>query len=334
MGYGRLHAARALDFGDVMVADWPRDLGVEPSTPPGGNFFSTSDVVIRPGDDGVFDPATPEQASVIEPGRDHSVYVRVRNLGPAVARGVRVDVRATPYVGLEFHYADDWSAVDALHVRPAEVDAGPYTLAPGDSHIARFALTATQIDEMAGWRASRWHPCLLAVATAANDVAFADAPEGRHLVMRRNNLAQRNLTVAATMRSARFPFVIGHPLNPDPRITLVVEADAAALAGRVQLRLDDASAAFPVARKAKAFGRDPLKVGQVSGAKPVKSGKGRTLRIDAGRTVVELWRPQPMRYAVSLEVKLPPKGWQRATIHVRQVDRLGDTIGGATLVLG
>ena len=41
-----------------------------------------------------------------------------------------------------------------------------------------------------------------------------------------------------------------------------------------------------------------------------------------------------MRYAISLAVKLPPKGQERASISVRQVDRLGQTVGGATLVLG
>ena len=96
--------------------------------------------------------------------------------------------------------------------------------------------------------------------------------------MRRNNLAQRNLTVASlTRRSARFPFVVGHPATKDPRLTLVIETGSLARAGAVWLVLADASAAFPAARQAKAFGKGVPKPVRAAGASRGRSISRRTL---------------------------------------------------------
>jgi subtilisin family serine protease len=333
MGYGRLNAARALDLGDVLVADWPFDSGAEPSMPPGGNFFSWSDIVLRPDDDGIFEPSSPEEASILEPGRAHVVTVRVRNAGPAVARGVRVDVRATPFVGLEFHWPDDWTTIGMLHVRPTPIDAEPFTLGAGESRLVRFQLSAEQAETLGGWATYRWHPCLLAVATAENDYAFADVPAGRDVVRRRNNLAQRNLSVVRSTRMARLPFVIGHPASTDSRIALIVNADRSILDGELHLVLEDAKAAFPAARKGQAFATGSPKLVRSAGAKQSAVGNHAALRVVGRRAVVELERPAQGRYALSLGARLGPNERRGGAVTVAQVNRNGEITGGATFVL-
>lgn len=334
MGYGRLNAHRALDLGDVMIRDWPGDDGTEPSTPPRDNYYSASDVVIRPFDDGVFLPDSPDEASLLMRGVEHTASVRVTNVGPADARGVRVDLRATPWVGLEFVYPDDWTEDDALHIRPANVETGPFAMAAGTERIATFRFSAAQVDAMVGWTEMRWHPCLLARTTAANDYAFAAAPDGAALQMRRNNLAQRNLTVAAiTERSAEFPFVIGHPATKNPDLGLMIDAGGLTRLGQVYVILADASRAFPAARKAKAFGKGTVKVGGIKGGKATRSGNRPAVRMDGRRTFIEFTRPERARYAVSLLVKFksaPPAGKQWPVTLTQYVG--GRSVGGATVV--
>jgi hypothetical protein len=88
MGYGRINMYRALDFADVFIKDWPGDKGDEPSAPPGGAFWLSSDMVVRSEDDGVF--AAPESlmSSFIWRGQDNFLYVRMTNNGPNIARGL------------------------------------------------------------------------------------------------------------------------------------------------------------------------------------------------------------------------------------------------------
>lgn len=307
MGYGRLNVSRALDFGDVLIRDWPGDEGAEPSTPPGGNFYGFSDIVIRPGDDDVFAPESPELASAIARGLDHTATVRVVNRGPAAARDVRVDLRATPWAGTEFRYPDDWTAVDPLHVQPTALVADPFDLPAGHERLVRFRFSADQIDQLAGWTDMRWHPCLLGMVRTANDYAFSDAPVGAGIhTVRRNNLAQRNLTVVTlTDRSAMFPFVIGHPANKDATLTLAIDAAALPPGGELHLVIDDASEAFPVARKAQAFAGHGLKAGRIAGGKLVHLGQQRAVHITGRRAIIELAQPYAGRHAVSLHVRLP-----------------------------
>ncbi|MEZ5318921.1 MAG: S8 family serine peptidase [Vicinamibacterales bacterium] len=337
MGYGRLDVFRALDLGDVMIADWPGDRGVEPSTPPGGNFYTFSDIVIQPAPGGAFDPSDPMTAGVIERGRDHVAWVRVRNAGPAVARGVRVSLRATPWVGLEFEYPEDWMGTgDPPGVRPDVVDAGPFTLAAGEARLAEFRFTAAQIETMAGWSDTAWHPCLLGVATATNDYAFDAAPGGPALQMRRNNLAQRNLTVApvALRRSARFPFVMGHPANPDPRLEVVIDAATLVRAGEVWFVPSDDGKSFPAGRRARAFASERVRIGRVSGGKPGRVGGRRAIRLTHPRSVVEVFRPRAARFVAQVVVRLPAKRPAATSWPVRieqRVEGLGAT-GGATVI--
>jgi hypothetical protein len=337
VGYGRIHALRSVDFGDVMIADCPGDAGREPSAPPGGVYWDSSDLVIRPSDDGVFDPADPAEASVLVRGRDHTVYVRVQNRGPAVARNVRVEARVTPWVGLEFLYPVDWTSDDALHLRPAPVDAEFATIEPGGMRLARFTLSAAQVDVAAGWSdAMPWHPCLLGVVSADNDYAFASAAGGSALQMLRNNLAQRNLTVAAAgMRSAEWPFVIGHPADKERVIEIIVDAGRAATEGSVSLVLGDPRSSQPaVAARPPAARLQIVKLaGGKASAAPQRAAQ--TVAMTAARMVVQLALPKPGRYPLRLAVRKPrgAAAAERVRITVAQRSLTRGIVGGATLVI-
>lgn len=213
MGYGRIDVLQGLDFADVGIDDWWGDTGAEPSAPPGGNFWTYSDIVVRINDDDVFQPDDPTKSSNIERGQTNHLYVRVTNHGPAAARNVVVTARITPYVGTEFVYPHDWTAIDAQHVAPTPVTASFASIPAGTSQIAKFRISAAQVEDVWGWISGHsWHPCIVAAVTADNDYAFASASTaGGGLIVRRNNLAQRNVSVIDVLASATvtFPFVIG-----------------------------------------------------------------------------------------------------------------------------
>jgi hypothetical protein len=170
MGYGRINMLRAMDQADVFIRDHTGDTGIEPSTPPGGNFWTFSDVVVRITDDNVFNPGNPSQSSNVERGQTNYIYAQVTNRGPREARNVSVDVRLTPYVGVGFVYPNDWTAVDATHVAPTVVTNTFATLAPGASAMAKFTVSAADVEVLWGWQNSNpWHPCLLVSVNADND---------------------------------------------------------------------------------------------------------------------------------------------------------------------
>jgi hypothetical protein len=336
MGYGRIHAFRAVDLGDVMIADWPGDDGLEPSTPPGGVFWTRSDLVVRPADDGVFDPGDPAASTVLTRGLDHTVSARVRNVGPAEARHVHVEVRVTPWVGLEFVYPDDWTRDDAMHLRPAPVEADFATIEPDGSRIARFTLTAAQADVAAGWSDRVWHPCLLGVVTSANDYAFDASAGGRALQMPRNNLAQRNLTVASPeRRSLYWPFVIGHPKDGERTIELLIDAGRVARDGRVDLILDDDGRAFPLLQRMKAWsGRRPA-LAKIAGGRVTTAGGRRAVTMTGPRMAVRLALPRPGRYPLALAVRRPTdaRAGERFPVSVAQRSLRRGIVGGASLVV-
>ncbi|HEV3063265.1 MAG TPA: S8 family serine peptidase [Vicinamibacterales bacterium] len=197
LGYGRINVFHGLDFADVMIRDWPGDNGVEPSTPPGGNFTDFSDLVVRPHGDGVFIPTSPALSSHVHDGRRNHIYVRAHNAGPHTARNVVVNVRLTPDTGSPFVYPADWTVTDATHVRPKPVHHIFPSIPAGGSVIAEFVLAEHHVDAMEKWAAGGSRPCLLGVVTADNDYAFASAPGGPNLVRARNNLAERALTMVA-----------------------------------------------------------------------------------------------------------------------------------------
>lgn len=260
MGYGRVDMFRALDAADAFVRDWPGDNAVEPSSPPGGNFWTFSDIVVRGSDDSVFNPGDPSQSSNVERGQTNYIYVRVTNNGSADARNVTVGVRITPYVGLQFVYPADWTATDATHVSPTPVTAAFPSIAAGASAIAKFTISSAQVATLWGWISGmNWHPCLLAVATADNDYAFSTANTGgTSLVVRRNNLAQRNLSVIDVVAGAAvtFPFIAGNRADEQRSLELVIDRRRLDPGIALWLVLDDDGRAFPELDLTHADARD------------------------------------------------------------------------------
>jgi hypothetical protein len=132
----------------------------------------------------------------------------VTNNGPRQARNVVVSVRITPWVGTEFVYPNDWTAVDANHVSPTPVTATFASIPAGGTATAKFTISTTQVETLWGWSSGMsWHPCLLAAVNADNDYAFGTASvAGEGIQVRRNNLAQRNLSVVNVVASAAVAF--------------------------------------------------------------------------------------------------------------------------------
>jgi subtilisin family serine protease len=248
MGYGRINVLRALDLADVMIKDAPGDTGVEPFT--GGNFWDFSDIVVRITDDGVFVPNDPAQSKNVERGQANYIYVRVTNNGPRDARNVTVSTRITPFVGTQFVYPQDWTLVDAMHVSPAPITANFAGISAGGSVIAKFRIEAAQTDTLYGWENGiGWHPCLLAQVSVDNDYAFATAPlTGDPISARRNNLAQRNLSVIDVLAgaSASFPFVAGSLYNAERIMSIRIDRSRLPKAMPLLLALDDDGSAFPL----------------------------------------------------------------------------------------
>jgi len=160
-------------------------------------------------------------------------------------------------VGTQFFYPTDWATQDATHIRPTPITNTFTTVSAGGSVIAKFRISAAQVEDLWGWENTQpWHPCLLASVTSNNDYAFASfdafaasTPVGGSVVVRRNNLAQRNLTVvnlvAPFMRIIRFPFIAGHRRNGDRHMEIVVDRGRLPRDVRVRLSLDEVGSAFP-----------------------------------------------------------------------------------------
>jgi hypothetical protein len=251
MGYGRIDIFQALDFADVMIRDWSGDTGIEPST--SGNFWDFSDIVVRINDDNVFNPSNPSQSKNVERGQPNFIYVQVTNNGPRDATNVVVNVRITPYVGLQFVYPNDWTAVDGMHVSPVSLINNFVVVPAGTSVIAKFSIDATQVETLYGWENSNpWHPCLLAQVTADNDYAYASSDLSfGNVVVRKNNFAQRNLSVidvltsAAAPLSLAFPFVVGSLFAKARTIRLHIDRSKLPAKATVRLNLAENGNTFP-----------------------------------------------------------------------------------------
>jgi hypothetical protein len=93
-----------------------------------------------------------------------------------------------------------------------------------------------------------WHPCLLAEVRSGNDYAFDTATlTGADLIIRRNNLAQRNLSVINVLAgaTASFPVVAGNRLNKEQLMEVVVDRSQLREEMQLLLSLDDDIQAFP-----------------------------------------------------------------------------------------
>jgi Subtilase family len=250
MGYGRIDVLRALDFSDVMIKDWTGDNGNEPSTPPSGNFWDFSDIVVRINDDDVFNPSNPSQSKNVERGQSNYIYVKVTNNGPRDASNVSVNIRITPYIGLQFVFPTDWNLVDSMHVNPNSITSNFSSIPSGTSAIAKFSITAAQVESLYGWENSNpWHPCLLAQVTADNDFAYATADLSfGNIVVRKNNFAQRNLSVIDVMAGATlaFPFIAGSLFSNNNFIKLSIDKSRLPQNALVKLKVDNNEKIFPL----------------------------------------------------------------------------------------
>ena len=116
--------------------------------------------------------------------------------------------------------------------------------------MAKFTVSAAQVEDLWGWVTGHpWHPCMLASVTADNDYAFATAmftidPESQ----RKNNLAQRNLSVINVLAgaSAAWPMLAGHVANAERVMEILVDGTALPTAMPLLLELDNDGKAFPL----------------------------------------------------------------------------------------
>ncbi len=160
-----------------------------------------------------------------------------------------VNARITPYVGTEFVYPADWTLINITHVSPSPVTATFPIILAGASVIAKFTISAMQVETLYGWVSTMpWHPCLLAEVMADNDYAFASAGlTGGSIVVRRNNLAQRNLSVIDVLSATAiaFPFLAGNQLNAERVMEIVVDRSQLPKDMKLFLAIDDDGLAFP-----------------------------------------------------------------------------------------
>jgi hypothetical protein len=219
MGYGRINAYHAMDLADVMIKDWPEDDGTEPSNPagvtvwpPGPNFWDTCDIVVRPVDDGLFNPLDPN-SSILTSGQTNYLYVRITNLGPAPAREWSLHVFLARDVRPDYLFPGSWFTasqffnIPLLVVSPPGAPAPPPgssfygPINPGQTRSVKVLVTAAQVANLLnsvtpGSPTGPYRFSAIAWVIAANDYAFSKANlTGMNLVRRRNNLAQRYLTV-------------------------------------------------------------------------------------------------------------------------------------------
>ena len=144
-----------------------------------------------------------------------------------------------------------YGRIDAMHVAPTGITTAFATIASGSSVIAKLSISATQVEELYGWQHDHpWHPCLLAEVSADNDYAFAtSALSFGNIVLRKNNVAQRNLTVIDVLASPgaaiSFPFVAGNYANVDQRFKLRIDRSKLPPGTLARLSLDEDGSAFP-----------------------------------------------------------------------------------------
>ena len=337
---------------DVYIRDNVGDTGAVPS---GGVFWESPDIVVRQHDDNVFsyEPAKRNQ--------DNYVYVRVTNLGPASATGVQVTLRAVRYPGTEFVFPFDWTAVDADHVAPTAIGASWPSIPAGGSQIAKFTLSAVEVETLYGWDAANFHPCLLADVRGCNDYG---APVGAH-VWQDNNLGQKNISVvdADLDTEVIFPFVIGHPSNRDEAIELLIDRGGLPHAFAVSLhpseRVRGIDAGLGIVGGVTATILDPTRVrvtsggfegtlslvagttwraeSQLAAARLAEFAPGppsAAIQVAEARMVVSLRRAPGDREALELRVHVPARAEAGAhTIRIAQRQPHGRVVGGVSLEL-
>lgn len=288
---------------DVHIRDSASDTGTQPSA---GVFWESPDIVVRQSDDGVFADQGPRR------GQTNYLYVRATNHGPATAKTIRVSARAVRFPGTEFVYPDDWTDVDATHLEPAVIIDSFTSVPPGDSRIAKFTLTAAQVETLWGWQAPSHHPCLLAEADCTNDFR----PAVGHQVRQSNNLGQRNVTVAdvASGEQVAFHFVVGNKRDRERSLALIVDRSDVPTGFEVLLDLSPEGQVFAEAGATAGIEKEP----------PVRiEGRGGT----AEMTVA----PGELReIALLIEASDSSQAATGHRVRVAQRDASGTVVGGVT----
>jgi carboxypeptidase T len=326
---------------DVMIRDNAADTGAGISSTP---FWESPDIVIRHADDDVFVHQDPLA------GQDNVLYVRVTNRGPHPTRPMTVSARVAAFTGSEFVFPHDWTTSDATHVAPAPLLDTFDAVAPGDTRIAKFQITAAQVATLGSWIANGWHPCLLADVDCVSDFS---QPPGAH-VWESNNLAQRNITVLPAVAGAElsWAFLFGHELRRYEDLILDIELVDVPRKVEVAIDLLDDTLRFPAFQDA-AVGlirhRAPALTGKSTAGRTdvpaelhdlVRATHGMTSRdqcyeltLQGGRGAVHLAHPGYGRSQAVLRVCVPQDAKVGDVYRIRVAQRDGDgpVVGGVTL---
>jgi hypothetical protein len=170
---------------DLFIRDDPGDTGAEPFVGP--VFWESPDLWVRNADDGGTTHQDPKF------GQDNYFYARVTNRGTVAARAFVVSFNVKPWAGVQFLYPGDFTPCISANVG--------FNLAPGVSTILQAKWPAALIPP------TGTHVCLLGQVYTPTDTS----PAGSH-VWDKNNLAQKNITIAAAGPGdmAKIRFQIGN----------------------------------------------------------------------------------------------------------------------------
>lgn len=192
-----------IDPKHVYVRDYPLDSGGIPSNPAGQAFWESPDIFLVPKDSPVDPESTPAQ-SVITPGADYDVWVRVHNdLGCAQVNGAK----ALVYIADPSALSTAWAPLTNNEYQAATA-AGNVVAAGGKSLIGPFHYHAPSTGFGDG------HKCLIAAISATGETAvtnYFDAPNS-------NQVAQRNVQ----LERCAFPLTNATGSSGDVEITLSV----------------------------------------------------------------------------------------------------------------
>lgn len=216
VGYGRVNAAAALTYADVMIADHSTDLGEVPSTELVGGvwtpapFWAWQPYITQNSNPAAVPPGQPARS-----GQNNWLHAVVRNRGPATATNITVTWHIMNWAGTEFQHPADWNAAN-------QVASVLIPSIPPMSDVSVEAIwPQSSVDIVAGFA----HPCILVKAACAQDVG---GDLGVY-VQQYNNIAQHNISFVSSgslqpeVRQAVLPFAVGHRLAVARQVQLAID---------------------------------------------------------------------------------------------------------------